>query len=127
MSEHTPGPWAIEEDHDDMDGTVMIHGAADAPGLVPVALVYTADAFPCIEDEDREAADTMCKADARLIAAAPDLFHELQWTASALASLVKAGKIGEHAVITIDGVRESIGEILDAADRALGKAKGDVE
>lgn len=72
-TKHTPVPWAIEPDHDDIDGTVLIHGAADCPGLTPVALVYTADAFPCVEDEDRAAFETECRANAALIAAAPGL------------------------------------------------------
>lgn len=74
MTEHTPAPWAIETDHDDpVEDTVLIHGAADCPGLTPVALVYTADAFPCVEDEDRAAFEAECRANATLIAAAPGL------------------------------------------------------
>lgn len=80
MTKHTPAPWAVEPDYDDIDGTVLIHGAADCPGLTPVALVYTADAFPCVEDEDRAAFEAECKANAALIAAAPDLLAACEAT-----------------------------------------------
>lgn len=59
---HTPGPWENE------DGEITARGAV-------VANVYQADDFPCLDDADRPAAEEECKANARLIAAAPDLLE----------------------------------------------------
>ncbi len=79
MAKHTQAPWAIEEDHDeDIRETVLIHGAADAQGLVHVALVYTSDAFNGIDVEDAENFKEECSANAHLIAAAPDLLAVCQ-------------------------------------------------
>jgi hypothetical protein len=83
-AQFTPGPWAIvgQEDHSDVeraDDCVMITGCADAQGLVEVALVYTIDSFAPDgwSVEERPARTAECDANARLIAAAPDLYRTL--------------------------------------------------
>lgn len=114
---HTPGPWAIEDDHDDAETipSVLIHGQADAPGLVHVALVYTIDAFGEYDYADeREMQDVECKANAALIAAAPDL---LAACAKAL-SLAEQRDRGE----IFEGVM--LGEIQDILSDAIKKAEG---
>lgn len=78
MAKHTPGPWEIETDHDEGENVVLIHGAADAPGLISVATVFTVEAFPETDDEDHENMRIEYESNARLIAAAPDLWAACQ-------------------------------------------------
>jgi hypothetical protein len=80
-AQFTPGPWEVvgQDDHSDVDRAddcVMITGQADAQGLVEVALVYTIDSFDPDgwSVEDRPATAAEYEANARLIAAAPDLY-----------------------------------------------------
>lgn len=64
---HTPGPWELD------DGAVTHQGAA-------IARVYNEFDFPCLDPEDdsfQGAIDAM-QADARLIAAAPDMLELLE-------------------------------------------------
>lgn len=122
-AQHTPGPWAIETDHDeDIQDTVMIHGAADAPGMVPVAIVYTADAFPCVEDEDRAAFEAECKANARLIAAAPELLDTCEALAAFTRDLLK--------LLTPEQIKAArlttrMIKLNDKAYNVLAKARGE--
>jgi hypothetical protein len=115
MTKHTPAPWAVEQDHDDDPvDTWMIHGAADQPGLTPVALVYTADAFPCVDDEDRAAFEAECVANATLIAVAPELLEMLETPCDGL-----AWNIENHP----DIMTESDSEALVAARALIAKAR----
>jgi hypothetical protein len=81
---HTPGPWTIRR-----TGAAQVALAIAANGHDTVA------AFPRGTDKDYEA-------DARLIAAAPDLLEALKWCADAMGS----------------------GPCRDAADAAIAKAEG---
>lgn len=92
MSTHTQGPWEIETDHDEGDDVVLIHGAADAPGLVPIATVFTVDAFPCTDDEDRESLRAEYEANARLITAAPDLLAACELAIEAIEGIAEWGE-----------------------------------
>lgn len=72
-SKHTPGPWHVED-----DGSVQHES-----GMVICVPSYAED-FPCLtededktEDEVRAEVDAECAANARLIAAAPDLLAML--------------------------------------------------
>lgn len=62
----TPGPWEVEEDF------VVI-----AAGVQEICRVLEVDDFPCVEEGTEEDVQTECKANARLIAAAPDLLAAL--------------------------------------------------
>lgn len=73
MSEakHTPGPWSVDLETGQID-------AAD--GQATIGTIYGADDYPCLDDDD-EGVQTYhgeCRANARLIAAAPDLLVALE-------------------------------------------------
>ncbi len=63
---HTPGPWDHNDNLHESDGIIEIFDALDEDGLTPIAHVLR---------EGRSFFDT--KANARLIAAAPDLYEAL--------------------------------------------------
>ena len=72
MSGHTPGPWTVE------DNAIMASVGAH------ICTVSTSDDFPCLTESDdkteaevRSDCDIECEANARLIAAAPDLLTAL--------------------------------------------------
>ena len=99
MGKHTPGPWAIDESH--------INGSINA-GKRHVAL---ASFYNCHDEEVRVTRDQQ-KANAQLIAAAPDLLAALK---QALEALERADDYG------VPG----LGRIIDAADDAIRKAEGE--
>lgn len=67
-TKHTPEPWVVDE-----DGTVT-----QADSGAHIAVVSQEDDFPCLEEDEREEARAECKANARLIAAAPELLEALE-------------------------------------------------
>lgn len=64
---HTPGPWEF-----DGDNAVMAEVGAH------ICTVSMGDDFPCLEDDQRANAEAECKANANLIAAAPELLEALK-------------------------------------------------
>jgi len=66
-SKHTPGPWRVSHD------SPMIFGAERGPGMEPLGFVYGPTAFP-----ERSEYGQRAMADARLIAAAPEMLAALQ-------------------------------------------------
>lgn len=60
---HTPGPWTVNEDTGEIEAHCMVLGN-----------VYGAEDFPCCEDDEGL---QECKANALLIAAAPDMRQAL--------------------------------------------------
>lgn len=97
---HTPGPWEVDD-----CGNICGGGAA-------LAAVYGAEDFPCLPEEDYDAVNVECAANARLMAAAPDL----------LAACEKALEFwhSDHPNDT--------GEAMDAREfirRAVARAKGE--
>jgi hypothetical protein len=63
---HTPGPWEVDD-----CGNVCGEGAA-------LATVFGAEDFPCLPEEDYDAVNVECAANARLMAAAPELLAALR-------------------------------------------------
>lgn len=67
MNAHTPGPWEV-----DVDGTGWAIGPSDR-------FVATIDIDHTIDENDTPLSDAECEANARLIAAAPDLLEALRF------------------------------------------------
>ena len=58
---HTPGPWEVDKETGEITARETVLG-----------IIYGVDDFPCYEGED---IDEECKANASLVAAAPDLLE----------------------------------------------------
>ncbi len=67
MNKHTPAPWNV-----DLDTGEIISGGNG--GFAVIGTIYGADNFPCNEKDVEEE----CKANASLIASAPELLEALQ-------------------------------------------------
>lgn len=96
-TQFTPGPYTILDEHDDQEfiaGTVQIIQDSDAQGYLPIALVYTVDAFePHDYSDERDVQATECRANARLFKYAPDMFYALDFLAEQMTD-DDAGRIG---------------------------------
>jgi hypothetical protein len=95
---HTPGPWEIADDLKTMD-CIGIYGANNQ-------LVAEIRDPESVKPQEREAEEALFRANARLIAAAPELLEELKtlvqlvaahipdeadnWNRAALAAITKA-------------------------------------
>ena len=103
MSKHTPGPWEIEEHYH--FGYRWISGPQHS---------QLAQVVWCMEDEDRS---PECEANARLIAAAPDLLAACEAAFEWVNSLDEFGVLSRYMVC--DG-GDSLHKILR---RAIRQAK----
>lgn len=116
MSEirHTPGPWAF-----DGDNAVMADVGAN------ICTVSMAGDFPCIDDDEgdnRINVDIECTANARLIAAAPELLEALT---EALQTLqIASRQLSEDHRMVLSGRRwgwRTIAKIEGAIAKAEGR------
>lgn len=71
MSKHTAGPWSVTEDGE------ICAGPVEGSGIC-IGTLYAAEDYPCLDPEDEAKCDEEYKANAKLIAAAPDLLAALQ-------------------------------------------------
>ena len=108
MSAYTPGPW--EADFGDFESGDSVN--ITASGAI-IASVLGADSFPCLDDERLPGFEIELKANARLIAAVPDLLE-------ACKRLLDAPHY-EHFVVRLND-EEMAG--LDAIQAAIAKAEG---
>jgi len=69
-NQHTPGPWAFDPD----DFTEVFNPDSGAM----ICKVLEADDFPCLEEGTHGDVQDECLANARLIAAAPDMLEALK-------------------------------------------------
>jgi len=98
-TKHTAGPWTLEPDYKGyLKGTIDV-SSKDHGGLATVVWVMSNDAS--IGEKSPE-----CEANARLIAAAPELLEALQ-----------------QLLVWDDG--NLPGDLMDAARAAITKAKGE--
>ena len=102
-TKHTPGPWSC----DVANQPIIVNGPDDSGNIV--ALVYDKDCAPFMGDANHQYHVEVAAANARLIAAAPDLLAALDYMVAA------QGKPFDHA-----DRRAS----MTAARAALAKAKG---
>lgn len=98
MSGHTPGPWHVDPRSPDTVLDVMPDGDEDNGAILIADCAHTENAC----------------ANARLIAAAPDLLAELRMIADVLHTKVGAREIPG----------ESVFQIVNGIDRAIAKATG---
>ena len=91
----TPGPWAFDDDDE------LVVSAVSA---TMIARAFSSADFPCLEDDERDAVEAECRANASLIAAAPELYEALALVC--------------RTEVMLGGTR-------DAALAALAKARGD--
>lgn len=96
-AKHTPGPWEIEEDENDY-------------------LVGPPDTLVCLVDRHNQP-----KADARLIAAAPELLKACR-VAEQMASIASDWNLDE---VEIDGEMVSTYELGELFAAAIAKATGE--
>lgn len=96
MSAHTPGPWEV---HPEENRRAFAENLVVADG-VAVAIA--------LNNEERGAGWTKCEANARLIAAAPDLLESLR-------ALVE---------VASECIPETAGHELEQARAAIAKAEG---
>lgn len=117
MSKHTPGPWEMS------DGGYILpnHKAIDAPSHGALALVVWK-----MEDDERS---PKCEANARLIAAAPDLLEALQKLAIVMREIhdhwdndrdMKVGK----CLLALSGQLPGYDRRIDEIHAAIAKAEG---
>lgn len=71
---HTPGPWNIDENFAAFDGEEFM--SIEYQGC-PICTVRGTNDMACIEDDEQEKIAEECMANAKLIAAAPELLDAL--------------------------------------------------
>ena len=70
LREYTPGPWSYVPDYDENDGDIIIGNSDESPRVVSIC-------FKSDLQDDEQYPVLEVRANARLIAAAPDLFEAL--------------------------------------------------
>jgi len=109
MTKHTPGPWTMHPRFDDL--TLKNDGAEVRALLAPVAWCSVASTHGASGSQSIDAAEA--RANARLIAAAPDLLEALE-------------KL-YRAVSDVTSSVEDLGYGEELARAAIAKAKGDTD
>lgn len=97
-AQHTPGPWKATGDYGYANGIPF-------EGVVAIGGPTEGDRGICYVIGDPE--DEMAKANARLIAAAPDLLSELQHIVSLLDPVLEAG-LPVPGIATLNRAKEII-------------------
>lgn len=108
-TKHTPGPWEVDSCGDPLIVNGPEHGDAS---IVAILATDAANAWGYGEEETR--------ANARLIAAAPDLLDAAEEISAAASAVIGAWECGDlaAAVNLLDACRESLRD-------AISKAKGE--
>ena len=112
MSEHTKGPWAVEGDDESVPGVPCIGIASAEKRICDVASTLNDDDDWQLTGEDR--------ANARLIAAAPELLEALELADQFISNGIEFGYILMPEPETPDSAHDAPGIIR----AAIAKAKG---
>jgi len=107
-AKHTPGSWFVSTATHPTLGAILAVSAKEGDGVDAVCIV---DLLPCDEES---------KANARLIAAAPDLLRELKWIRK---FIEKRG----DGVAMKNANGSHIAAWLDDVDAAIAKSTGETK
>jgi hypothetical protein len=107
-AQHTPGPWSSPPNRSQYSNTRDLH---DASGKRFAHIQFGAPG--------REMSDDEIEANARLIAAAPELLEAAQEMADLLDNLLRIGAINPDLIIA-----ESVRNVLPIHRAAIAKATG---
>lgn len=99
---HTPGPWTMRQ-----------VGGLGLPGQVGFAIDYN-------EDQEQVVDYVYEEADARLIAAAPDMFEALD----NISGLSRALRVDGPDPMDLQGLSDALEEAINLALSAMAKATG---
>jgi len=105
---HTPGPWKVE----------TWKYKTPAREVLTINTKFDAIAQTCGLWRDGDDSANEEEANARLIAAAPDLLAALESQVSALDSALSAYRMGERSSVIIEHARAAIEAARDAIDKA---------
>jgi hypothetical protein len=112
--EHTPGPWSVNTDPMYDSGRPFIVWGPKGPGYGLVA--HVAPWCPPTKQSQPELFEK-CEANARLIAAAPDMYEALREELEILCAWKITAKVP-------DGLREDIDISIENIRNVLAKAEG---
>lgn len=116
MSTHTPGPWRVE------DGTTVVWGHCNPDNTTSWGMGYPIlDRYVSRSTWAKgRPSESEQEANARLIAAAPDLLDEARKQVTWLRHL-RTEAVGSLRGSLIDGIDQSIKYLSAAIDKAEGK------
>ena len=93
-AKHTPGPWQVKNDYDERHIVIAnIDGETFTDGTSSYSYDFVCDTYGDGDDDSRSMA--VANANARLIAAAPDMYGELDVRVGDLVMLRKAIEAGD--------------------------------
>ena len=95
-AKYTPGPWDVDD-----CGNICGSGAA-------LANVFGAEDYPCLPEEDYDAVNVECAANARLMAAAPELLAALKDAEWIMRSRVLPEHLDRHAAKALEQARAAL-------------------
>ena len=113
MTAHTPGPWSVYEDAN----KVAAHGAKHLISSSAYGDYYT-------ESLTDERGEFFNPADARLIAAAPELLGALEGALKALEGVANEMTVGDRFTNAGQGLLDALMPARDAIAKAKGESDG---
>jgi len=125
MSKHTPGPWSVKNDYDERHIVIAnIDGESFPDGTTSYTYDFVCDTYG---GDYESVSRAVANANARLIAAAPELLAELKRLSLAYVSLMKTGR---DRIVALGGdcdpvdVMERGNPWLRSAKEVIAKAEG---
>jgi hypothetical protein len=121
-TKHTPGPWSVKNDYDERHIVIAnIDGESFPDGTTSYSYDFVCDTYG---GDYESASRAVANANARLIAAAPELVEALQSIHAFVGVMVGRGPDATvpETITTPLGVPVQIGKIMRDAEAALAKA-----
>lgn len=121
---HTPGPWTARQDcRSYRNRGVFSGGNPDQSGNQNAWAIYGHARIATLTESEAWLPQTQIEANARLIAAAPDLLAALVATADALDST--RPYLAARDAVAFDAIHKEVRQAVDSARAAIAKATGE--